>query len=994
MRLQGSGTGWHRSTSAGSPSASISRATHSEGSGSYEETEDSSPPSSFGVTGSSLHFFVSRRHTNGGNPTRVEKRQPFWRMSGKSYKTTQGALIICLNIGCDPPDVVKTQPAAHLECWIDPHTMPPSKALEMIGKALQRQFEILNSRGKYRSYLDPSLDDFKGYMINLRSHTKNNRALVYYNGHGVPKPTSNGEFWVFNRNYTQYIPVSLNDLQDWIRSPTLFIWDCSAAGNILHNFEKFAKPKDDEMQQLYPDGNFPAEYVPLSECIHLLACGADEELPMAPDLPADVFTSCLTSPIEMALRFYVLQNSHRFPDATLESISRIPGDFKDRRTPFGELSWIFTAVTDTIAWSVFSPEIFRKYFRQDLTTASLFRNFLLAERVLRAYDCTPQSLPHLPPTHMHPMWRAWDLAVDSCLAQLPEILKSLDSVPTPVPDVRPMPPDAPLPYRYVPSVFFAEHLTAFEVWLKRGKIPNDRTSQHSQVYSIRPRVRSEPHDITKHRHPPEQLPVLLQVLLSQAHRLRALILLSQFMDLGPWAVHYALEIGIFPYVLRLLQSSSPDVRPVLLFIWARILSADPSCKDDLAREIEIKDPQAQGENAPKLKVSPLKYFCEVLMPNGPVPLLIPNVSEHRAMAAFCLSVIVRDHTHGQGRAFIHGAFEQCMHRLEDDDFLLRQWSILCLANLWAERDDYKALAMEHSAHDKVMELLHDISPEVRASAMYALGTFLGISSSPDSSHRGGGGTGLLPFNPRDQFRVEIAIGTRAMLAGRDDASPIVRKELIILLSALVVEWRGWFTIAAWIYWEWDKVNRAHIPDAGKLIMLDGDDPEEGFAAIHRIVSEWIHSTTLADPRADRDFDAIKEENRVLLSSFFTIWSALFDLSVDPYPEVAAMARTVVDYLMACLVESAFARLPSSALNTFPMRSSSVPAEIRFINIDTYTREHSEAHLINSGVPEESCRRSHVTVFRARVTTSGISDTFNFGSYSFDSHCTRAENQFV
>ena len=30
---------------------------------------------------------------------------------------------------------------------------------------------------------------------------------------------------------------------------------------------------------------------------------------------------------------------------------RIPGRLNDRRTPLGELNWIFTAVTDTIAWN-------------------------------------------------------------------------------------------------------------------------------------------------------------------------------------------------------------------------------------------------------------------------------------------------------------------------------------------------------------------------------------------------------------------------------------------------------------------------------------------------------------------------------------------------------------------------------------------------------------------------------------------------------------------
>ena len=65
---------------------------------------------------------------------------------------------------------------------------------------------------------------------------------------------------------------------------------------------------------------------------------------------------------------------------------------------------------------------------------------------------------------------------------------------------------------------------------------------------------------------------MLQVLLSQAHRLRALDLLGRFLDLGPWAVNLALSVGIFPYVLKLLQASARELRPLLVSIWAKILS--------------------------------------------------------------------------------------------------------------------------------------------------------------------------------------------------------------------------------------------------------------------------------------------------------------------------------------------------------------------------------------------------------------------------------------
>lgn len=65
----------------------------------------------------------------------------------------------------------------------------------------------------------------------------------------------------------------------------------------------------------------------------------------------------------------------------------------------------------------------------------------------------------------------------------------------------------------------------------------------------------------------------MQVLLSQVHRLRALELLGRFLDLGPWAVNLALSVGIFPYVLKLLQGAK-ELRPLLVFIWAKILAVD------------------------------------------------------------------------------------------------------------------------------------------------------------------------------------------------------------------------------------------------------------------------------------------------------------------------------------------------------------------------------------------------------------------------------------
>ena len=59
---------------------------------------------------------------------------------------------------------------------------------------------------------------------------------------------ANGEIWVFNRSYTQYIPLSLYDLQTWMGSPSIFVYDCSNAGIIVNSFDQFAEQHERDYQ--------------------------------------------------------------------------------------------------------------------------------------------------------------------------------------------------------------------------------------------------------------------------------------------------------------------------------------------------------------------------------------------------------------------------------------------------------------------------------------------------------------------------------------------------------------------------------------------------------------------------------------------------------------------------------------------------------------------------------------------------------------------------
>ncbi|CAN6344182.1 unnamed protein product [Urochloa humidicola] len=638
-----------------------------------------------------------------------------WRQKDR-MKTGCVALVLCLNISVDPPDVIKISPCARMECWIDPFSMAPPKALENIGKTLHSQYERWQPKARYKLQLDPTVEEVKKLCNTCRKYARSERVLFHYNGHGVPKPTANGEIWVFNKSYTQYIPLPITDLDSWLKTPSIYVFDCSAAGIIVKAF----------LERL--DWSSSSSASSQKDCILLAACEAHQTLPQSAEFPADVFTACLTTPIKMALHWFCKRSLLRGSmDHSL--INQIPGRQNDRKTLLGELNWIFTAITDTIAWNVLPHDLFQRFFRQDLLVASLFRNFLLAERIMRSANCSPISYPLLPPTHQHHMWDAWDMAAEICLSKLPQLISDPNS-------------------EFQPSPFFTEQLTAFEVWLDHG---------------------------SEDKKPPEQLPIVLQVLLSQSHRFRALVLLGRFLDMGPWAVDLALSVGIFPYVLKLLQTSAMELRQILVFIWTKIMSLDKSCQVDL-----VKD----GGHA---------YFIRFLDSLDAYP-------EQRAMAAFVLAVIVDGHRTGQQACIHAGLIDVCLRHLQPEnphdaqtEPLLLQWLCLCLGKLWEDFPEARLLGLQSNAPEIVICLLSEPQPEVRASAVFALGNLLDMGSTSLN--------GVDDDSDDDEkLKAEIQV-VRSLLQVSSDGSPLVRSEVAIALARFALGHNKYLKSVAAEYWK-------------------------------------------------------------------------------------------------------------------------------------------------------------------------------------------------
>jgi len=693
-----------------------------------------------------------------------------WRLKER-MKTSGVALIVCLNIGIDPPDVVKPNPCATLECWFDP-TGTKQKGLEFIGHALQQQYEKWQSKAKYKQCLDPTSDELRRVCINLRKGSRSDRLLLHYNGHGVPKPTKNGELWVFGKYYTHYTPVAICELRGWLGDPAIYVLDCSGAGVLISHLVDNVALKagagagtpgrgsffDQGGSQFLNTSMSQQHFTMEGPTIVLAACKADEVLPMDPNYPADLFTCCLTTPIDIAIRWFILQNPYSMLDVNPDLAGNIPGKDSDRKTPRGELNWIFTAITDTIAWTTLPSKTFQKMFRQDLLVASLFRDYLLARRIMKSFGCTPQSWPLLPDTTTHHLWQSWDMTLEAFINCNIATQKGSIMV-----DAR-----NNLSAMQSNLTFFTDQLTAFDLWL-------DFSTASSE--------------------PPEHLPVVLQALLSQTHRLRALHLLKKYLALGPAAVNLSLMVGIYPYILKLLQSPAEDIKQTLITIWASIIGFDASCRSELIRE------KAQA------------YFIQFLQSkNAP--------AAQRCMSAFVLSEICNKHKEGQQTCLHLGLHRACTSTLSQAPLLessaLKQWICLCLFKVCEDFAWAKYLCITEAGHTHLYPLLVDPVPNVRAAAVLALGEIFGASTLSDSIAKGAGNTSA-PGSPMRPMKTgSYGSGTPTPLDERarkgsftsipeeknlreaelhlawqfldccTDGSPIVRLEAIYALSKCIV----------------------------------------------------------------------------------------------------------------------------------------------------------------------------------------------------------------
>ena len=401
--------------------------------------------------------------------------------------------------------------------------------------------------------------------------------------------------------------------------------------------------------------------------IHFAACGAEEVLPTIEGLPDDCFTACMTTPLRLALQFWMLQDApgvRKRKKISVDTWHRIPGDTADKQSPLGKLDWVFSTIVDTIAWQTLDLATFKTLFRQDSVILGLSRGFILAQRVLQTYGCTPVSQPPVKGTHSHSMWATWDLYLDVFFAQLPDLDHESDE------EIEAW------SRTFKPLPIFSTHLEAI-------------TGVTKILEAALPR-----------------LPIILQAVLDKKHQVEACKTLAGLLKTADvTTIRPCLDCGLAQLRSRMLNYQGVELITAVVSIWAS-LSRDI----DSARALALTE-QYTVDNIAQPNIS---IFLDMLkryhanMGKGPSGVSVEQAGDCLFVVAAC----ARQSPTGKAICLAHGIDVVAAALLKSNHHTLQRWAALAMAALWDGQGP--------GVQSDLLDILHHMQVEVRATAVYAL----------------------------------------------------------------------------------------------------------------------------------------------------------------------------------------------------------------------------------------------------------------------------------
>ena len=255
-----------------------------------------------------------------------------------------------------------------------------------------------------------------------------------------------------------------------------------------------------------------------------------------------------------------------------------------------------------------------------------------------------------------------------------------------------------------------------------------------------------------------------------------------------------------------------------------------------------------------------------------------------------------------------------MEHLDDEEPVLRQWLAIALGRVWDAYEPARWRGARNNAHEKLFELLKDPVPEVRAAAVFALGTF--INSCEERTEHANS--------------LDHSIALNLMNTVSEDSSPLVRQELVVALQYVVLAFESNFI----------NVKKQAIEDEERQKMqqlmhnypqLSNQLPSAG-SQYHTITSTTSNSNQqhqqlhghalhpghnvsqnpghLQPSVSSSALDRLGHGNRSAgnlgsvssISSlshgniYSKLWNGLILLGADPHPEVASMTNVITSYI--------------------------------------------------------------------------------------------------
>ncbi|ODV60408.1 ubiquitin-binding TORC1 subunit KOG1 [Ascoidea rubescens DSM 1968] len=802
-------------------------------------------------------YFESKTYLDNSNPIAPEEKkirsnyykilpENVWRFHESKTSTPVGGVLTCLKIGVvPPPPFEKINPSSTLEGWIDPSTFSdPKDATIFICRQITDLFNRFNRRSTMlRSHEDPNVDDIKKNIQVWKLLPLFFRLFLYYNGHGVPYPDEVGDFWLFNKQYNQYVPMSVAELQNWIGCPAIFVFDSTFSGRAISSYKRAAQNELDNPSPSKESDPIFDYYKSMmyTESFLFAACKEDEYLPSHPDLPADLFTCCLNSPIEMSIRFFILKSPLRKYYESLYDYIKVDessdnpdqhrnykidfgyhGEYNQRDDSLGTLYQIFVALIDMLAASTVLKSLYRRCFRQDLMCNAMFRNFLLAQRIMKYYNVNPISEPPLPDLHIHPVWDQWDLIIEQFLSKTCSIREKYSLNTYQVISLQP---------KFVFTDFFETQLEALEYWIDYESF---------------------------NRKPVPQFYLLVHLIPTPSYRLISLFLIAKMVDLGPWAVSLVLESILLPCIMKSLKFFSNEFKPLLSFIWAKIMASYhhvvqidlmSNCSANYEAFIEMIIPEFSLK--PELTRQQNSFYIRTYAPDTGL------TDNQICLPVFVLTLFMRQNTIAQECVCQIHLIEKIVWFLENSNSQsLKVWCGLFLSQIWSMLFSIKFLVFKMEIIPKIIEIFKKTTiPEVRASIVYGFATYILLDDD------------LGDNVPNDAQIAELkqadVIIAKLLLEAMYDGSSMVRKQMVVFLSKYVYKYLDFFVFTAYTSMHEEVVLTERIKEV--------NDFRKKFPNYGSIYS--------------------------------ALWKFLLILAADPHYEIRNLSETVIQYVLTQLINN-------------------------------------------------------------------------------------------